>query len=109
MRKAGNDGKHTDIVPIRPLSDASMFWGNEMVCLVEIDSHNDRRDFSRMLVQAAFYVRFVKLTLKITEFCLPVIFISDQSTTMDQWAGEIYLVYECTPNVCFSMSFESRN
>lgn len=84
---------------VRPRSDASLFWGHEIVFLADIDSH--KTSFQRTLAEAAFWVRLMNHTLK-TNKCLPVFWINDLSGQLDMpdgWAGECYLVYEQNANV----------
>lgn len=79
---------------IRPHSDASLFWGHEIVFLADIDSH--QTSFQKTLAEAAFWVRLMNHTLH-TNVCLPVFWISDLFEQLDMsesWAGECYLVFE---------------
>lgn len=56
-------------------SDGAMFNGHEVLCLCDIDSSSEERDFRRMLLQAAFTVRFINETLQITDYTLPAFYI----------------------------------
>lgn len=79
---------------IHPKSDGMLACRFELGLLIEVDSHSFRNDWRRMLVQAAFYVRFINRTLKTHTCCLPIFWISKE------YRGECYLVYEKDNKVC---------
>lgn len=90
---------------IRLRSDASLFWGQEIVFLADIDS--SETNFPRMLAQAAFWVRLVNRTWQTNECCLPIFWISNQSDMVDEWVGKCFLVYEENNHVRSAISFFS--
>lgn len=80
----GKKGLHL----IHPRSDAAMFYDYEILFLAQVDSHSQYLDRQKMLAQAAFYLRFLSLTLNLNTFCLPIFFITKN------WEGECLLVYK---------------
>ncbi|KAE9392366.1 hypothetical protein BT96DRAFT_1000454 [Gymnopus androsaceus JB14] len=81
------------LVFIRPRMDFSMFYYREPLVFVEVDSggvkaSNSPTDKKRGLAHAAFFVRLANMALGITDFCLPVIWVSKL------WTAECHLVYQ---------------
>ncbi|KAE9387436.1 hypothetical protein BT96DRAFT_948366 [Gymnopus androsaceus JB14] len=73
---------------IHPKSDGMLACRFELALIIEVDSHNLRKDWRRMLVQAAFYVRFINRTFKSDTCCLPIFWVSEE------YRGQCFLVYE---------------
>lgn len=99
-----NKDSETLLHRIQSRSDGSLFWGNDILFLGEVDSHKEGGDLYRMIAQAAFQVRFRNRVLRTTETCLPVFWISDQCRRVAEWSGQCYLVYEEGPFVRFPVT-----
>jgi len=72
--------------------DATLVHGHFLIFMAEIYSitkQADRGDLRRLLLRAAFYVRFMKIALQ-ELVCLPVFYVNSQ------WEGECFLVFEHT-------------
>jgi len=72
--------------------DATLVDGHFIIFLAEIYSitkKSKRADFRRLLLRAAFYVRFMKIALQI-DICLPIFYVNAG------WEGECFLVFEHT-------------
>lgn len=94
LRNVDSSLQNTRLHLIHPKSDGMLACGYEIADLVEVDSHGYRKDWRRMLVQAASYVRFINRTFQTNTCCLPIFWISET------YEGECYLVYEKDNNVC---------
>lgn len=94
LRNIDTSLQDTRLHLIHPKSDGMLACRFELALILEVDSHSLRKDWRRMLVQVAFYVRFINRTFKTDTCCLPIFWISQE------YIGECYLVYEKDNKVC---------